>query len=85
MSDTHFWTVDGTWDDSASDAPILDARLTYVGADSTDLDFDLFGDSEEGAFLAWRARAGDPWQQYLDYDWQAGSMTNGAGVFRSPG
>ena len=82
LSDTHFWTVDGTWDDSASDAPILDGRLTYVGADSTDLDFDLFGSSEEGAFLAWRARAGDPWQQYPDYDWQAGSMTNGAGVFR---
>ncbi len=82
LSDTHFWTVDGTWDDSASDAPILDGRLTYVGADSTDLDFDLFGTSEEGAFLAWRARAGDPWQQYPDYDWQAGSMTNGSGVFR---
>ena len=82
LSDTHFWTVDGTWDDSASDAPILDGRLTYVGADSTDLDFDLFGASEEGAFLAWRARAGDPWQQYPDYDWQAGSLTNGSGVFR---
>ena len=82
LSDTHFWTVDGTWDDSSSDAPILDGRLTYVGVDSTDLDFDLFGDSEEGAFLAWRARAGDPWQQYLDCEWQAGSMTNGAGVFR---
>ena len=82
LSDTHFWTVDGTWDDSASDAPILDGRLTYVGADSTDLDFDLFGTSEEGAFLAWRARAGEPWQQYPDYDWQAGSMTNGSGVFR---
>ena len=82
LSDTHFWTVDGTWDDSASDAPILDGRLTYVGADSTDLDFDLFGASEEGAFLAWRPRAGDPWQQYPDYDWQAGSLTNGSGVFR---
>ena len=53
-----------------------------MGADSTDLDFDLFGASEEGAFLAWRARAGDPWQQYPDYDWQAGSLTNGSGVFR---
>jgi len=82
LSDTHFWTVDGTWDDAASDAPLLDARLTYVGTDSTDLDFDLFGASEEGAFLAWRAQAGDPWQQYLDCDWQAGSLTNGAGVFR---
>ena len=80
LSTTHFWVVDGTWDDG--DAPILDARLIYTGIEATDLDVDLFGETEEGAFLAWRAKAGDPWVQYPDYEWQAGSLSNGTGVFR---
>ena len=82
LSDTHFWVVDGTWEEGSANAPLLDARLNYVGNDDTDLDAGLYGDTEEGAFLAWRPRAGAPWVQYPDYDWQAGSLANGSGVFK---
>ena len=82
LSDTHFWVVDGTWEEGSDNAPLLDARLNYVGNDDTDLDAGLYGDTEEGAFLAWRPRAGSPWVQYPDYDWQAGSLANGSGVFK---
>ena len=82
LSDTHFWVVDGTWEEGGDNAPLLDARLNYVGNDDTDLDAGLYGDTEEGAFLAWRPRAGSPWVQYPDYDWQAGSLANGSGVFK---
>ncbi|MED5317815.1 MAG: T9SS type A sorting domain-containing protein, partial [Bacteroidota bacterium] len=82
LSDTHFWVVDGTWEEGNDNAPLLDARLNYVGNDDTDLDAGLYGDTEEGAFLAWRPRAGSTWIQYPDYDWQAGSLANGSGVFK---
>ncbi len=82
LSETHFWVVDGTWNDGDANAPLLDARLNYVGNDVTDLDYGLFGDTEEGGFLAWRPRAGDPWVQYPDYEWQAGSLSNGSGLFK---
>ena len=71
-----WWTARGR---AATTRP--DARLNYVGNDDTDLDAD-FADTEEGAFLAWRPRAGAPWIQYPDYDWQAGSLVNGSGVFK---
>jgi aminopeptidase N len=82
LSGSHFWVVDGTWDDGASNAPLLDARLNYVGNDVADLDYDLYGETEEGGFLAWRPHAGAPWVQYPDYDWQAGSLSNGSGLFK---
>lgn len=82
LSDTHFWVVDGSWEEGTATSPLLDARLNYVGNDETDLDAGLYGDTEEGAFLAWRPRAGAPWVQYPDYDWQAGSLSNGSGVFK---
>lgn len=82
LSDTHFWVVDGTWEEGSDSSPLLDARLNYIGNDDTDLDAGLYGDTEEGAFLAWRPRAGAPWIQYPDYDWQAGSLANGSGVFK---
>ncbi len=82
LSDTHFWVVDGTWEDNDPNAPLLDARLNYVGNDETDLDYGLFGNTEAGGFLAWRAQAGDPWVQYPDYEWQAGSLSNGSGLFK---
>lgn len=81
LSDTHFWIVDGIWPEDA-DAMILDARLQYYGNDAEDLDFDLYGSSEEQAFLAWRAHASEPWVEYPDYEWQGGSMTNGSGIFK---
>ena len=82
LSGSHFWVVDGTWDDGAANAPLLDARLNYVGNDVNDLDYDLYGETEEGGFLAWRPHAGAPWVQYPDYDLQAGSLSNGSGLFK---
>ncbi|HCC64017.1 MAG TPA: hypothetical protein DEP62_02290, partial [Flavobacteriales bacterium] len=82
LSDSHFWVVDGTWEDGTPGAPHLDARLTYVGNDENDLDHGLYGDTEEGGFLAWRPRAGAPWVQHPHYTWQAGSLANGSGVFK---
>ena len=82
LSESHFWVVDGTWEDGTSTAPHLDARLTYVGNDENDLDHGLYGDTEEGGFLAWRPRAGTPWVQHPHYTWQAGSFENGSGVFK---
>ena len=82
LSNTHFWVVDGTWDDNSPSAPLLDARVNYVGNDVNDLDVDLYGDTEEGAFLAWRPHAGAAWVQYPDYEWQAGSLANGSGLFK---
>ena len=81
LSDTHFWVVDGSWEDDEIDAPLLDAGLNYVGNSEEDLDFGLYGDTEEGAFLAW-ARAPMPLDPIPDYDWTAGSLLNGAGVFK---
>ena len=82
LSGSHFWVVDGTWDDGAANAPLLDARFNYVGNDVNELDYDLYGETEEGGFLAWRPHAGAPWVQYPDYDWQAGSLSNGSGLFK---
>lgn len=81
LSGTHFWVVDGIWPEAA-DEMILDARLQYYGNDAEDLDFNLYGATEEGAFLAWRPGAGQPWVEYPDYEWQGGSMTNGSGIFK---
>ena len=82
LSGSHFWVVDGTWDDSSSEAPVFEARLNYNAISESDLDFDLFGESEEGGFLAWRPHSGSPWVQHPDYSWQPGSLSNGGGVFK---
>ena len=79
LSGTHFWVVDGIWPEEGM---VLDARLQYYGNDDTDLDFPLYGGTEEGAFLAWRPGAGEPWVEYPDYEWQGGSLTNGSGIFK---
>ena len=79
ISSTHFWTVDGIWPD---DGLLLDARFTYRGGDEDELDFDLYGQTEADAFLAWRAAPADPWVQYPDYELQMGSAFNGGGVFK---
>ena len=80
LSSTHFWVVDGVWPEGL----VMDARLQYVGADSQDLDHDLYAATEANAFLAWRPSAAAPWQEFPDYEWQAGSLANGAGLFRIP-
>jgi aminopeptidase N len=80
LSSTHFWVVDGVWPEGL----VLDARLQYDGSDENGLDFDLYGATEADAFLAWRPAAGEPWVEYPDYEWQAGSLSNGGGLFRLP-
>ena len=84
VSSTHFWTVDGTWEDGieGTDALTLDARFSYVGSDSDQLDYDLFAITEQDAFLAWRPDSDSEWVQYPDYEWQAGSLENGNGTFK---
>ena len=79
ISSTHFWTVDGIWPDEGL---LLDARFTYRGGDEDELDYDLYGQTEADAFLAWRASAADPWIEYPDYEIQMGSAFNGSGVFK---
>jgi hypothetical protein len=79
LSSTHFWTIDGIWPDGEL---LLDARFTYRGGGDGELDFDLYGDTEAEAFLAWRATPGDPWVEYPDYEIQMGSAFNGSGVFK---
>lgn len=80
LSSTHFWVVDGVWPEGL----ILDARIQYDGSDSDELDHDLYGVTEADAFLAWRSGAGEPWVEFPDYEWQSGSLSNGAGLFRIP-
>jgi hypothetical protein len=78
ISGTHFWTIDGLWPEDL----LLDARFTYRGGDEQELDYALYGETEEEAFLAWRATPADPWIQYPDYTLQMGSAFNGGGVFK---
>jgi len=84
ISETHFWTVDGTWEDEieGTNALVLDARFSYVGNNEEGLDFDLYNGDEEDAFLAWRPNSSSAWIQYPDYTWQSGSLINGSGVFK---
>ncbi|MDG1949360.1 MAG: M1 family aminopeptidase [bacterium] len=84
VSGTHFWTVDGTWEDGieGTDALLLDARFTYVGNSSEGLDYDLYYSTEANGFLAWRPNSAAPWEQYPDYTWQSGSLENGNGTYK---
>lgn len=84
ISGTHFWTIDGTWEDGVegTEALILDARFSYFGSNFEGLDYDLYNGGEQGAFLAWRPSSDATWVQYPDYTWQAGSLENGNGVFK---
>jgi hypothetical protein len=78
LSTTHFWVVDGIWPEGTH----LDARLQYYGNDSDALDYELYGGTEANGFLAWRPDASEPWQECESYEWQPGSLANGAGLFR---
>ena len=84
ISSTHFWTIDGTWENGieGSEDLTLDARFSYVGNNEEGLDFELFNGGEEDAFLAWRQNSSSTWVQYPDYAWQSGSLSNGNGVFK---
>lgn len=79
LSDSHYWEIGGIWPEEGL---LLDARLGYVGTEWHRLDAGLYGTTEEGAMLAWRPSAHEPWTLYPDYEWQGGSLTNGSGYFR---
>ena len=74
-SGTHYWVVDGVWPEGTA----LNARVFYHGANENDLDFDLFGDTEENAVILYRADAGEPWRVYEDQTLTAGNLFNGTG------
>lgn len=79
LSDSHYWEIGGVW---PAENLLLDARLGYVGTEWHRLDAGLYGAGEEGAMLAWRPSAAEPWTLYPDYEWQGGSLTNASGYFR---
>jgi hypothetical protein len=84
ISPNHFWVIDGSWENGIEGSAdlILDARFSYVGNNDEGLDYELFNDTEEDGFLAWRPNSDAMWVQCPDYTWQSGSMENGNGVFK---
>lgn len=78
VSTTHYWTVDGLWPEGTA----MHARLTYNGQLATDLDRDLYGVSEEGAFLVYRSGPEGTWEVYPDQTVTAGILTNGTGSIK---
>ncbi len=75
MSSTHFWTVDGIWPDGLE----MRGRISYRGAQPTDLDYDLVGGNEQSIMLVWRPDASHPWVIHPDYTLQAGNLFDGTG------
>lgn len=74
LSSTHYWNVDGLWNDGA-----FRARLNYTGNDPEDLDNDLYGTTEAQAMLVYRANASEPWAPAPYTNLVAGVLTNGSG------
>jgi aminopeptidase N len=77
ISGSHYWIVDGLWPQGLE----LEGRVYYDGAEQTDLDYGLFGVTEEQAVLVYRATPADPWTIYPDYDLSAGNLFSGTGNF----
>lgn len=75
ISNTHYWIVDGIWDE----ADAYHGRLNYQGSLDTELDYDLFNSTEENAVLVYRATSEDPWEVYPDFTLGGGSLDNGDG------
>ena len=75
ISSTHYWIVDGLWPAGLE----LHSRLYYDGQVSTDLDWDLYGPTEAGALLVYRATPDDPWEVYPDVTITTGGLTDGGG------
>jgi aminopeptidase N len=78
VTTTHYWTVEGLWPEGTA----MHAKVNYDGSDATDLDFALYGESEENAALVYRAGPGDPWEIYPDQTVQALSTTDGVGSIK---
>ena len=77
VSTTHYWIVDGIWPDST----LLRGRAYLDAQQLTDLDWDLYGATETGALLVYRATPQDPWEVYADVTPSLGAPDNGFGYW----
>lgn len=75
VSESHYWKVDGIWPADSE----LEARLNYLGAATTDLDYELLIDGEADLVLCYRETPGDPWEVYSNYTLNAGNLNNAFG------
>ncbi len=75
VSDSHSWIIDGLWPEGT----VFRGRFDYVGGQDGDLDRELFGVTELGATLVYRATPDDPWTVAPGQVLSANILTNGAG------
>lgn len=78
ISTTHYWEVDGIWNDNAN----IEARIYYDGNSAGDLDVDLASETEEGLVPLYRENSDMLWQAYSDIGEYQGSMENGIGNYK---
>jgi hypothetical protein len=78
ISSTHYWTVGGLWPAGTA----MRGRIYYHGNDTTDLDHDLVGVTEEDIMLVYREKPTDTWEPYFDATVNAGSLLNGTGYIQ---
>ncbi len=77
ISNTHYYTVDGLWDEQ----DVYSGRIYYNGSSATDLDYALYNAGEEQAVLLYRKDSSEPWRVYPDFTLGVGSLNNGDGNF----
>ncbi len=77
ISNTHYYLVDGLWDD----ADVYSGRINYNGSQETDLDYALYNNGEQQAILVYRSASSEPWEIYPYFSLGTGSLTNGDGHF----
>jgi aminopeptidase N len=77
ISNTHYYLVDGLW----NDADVYSGRINYNGSQETDLDYALYNSGEQQAVLVYRENSSQPWEIYSDFTLGTGSLTNGDGNF----
>jgi hypothetical protein len=77
ISGTHYYTVDGLWDEG----DFYTGRIYYNGSQTTDLDFALYNQGEEQAVLLYRPNASVAWEIYPDFTLGSGTLANGDGSF----
>lgn len=77
ISNTHYYLVDGLWNDE----DVYSGRVYYNGSLTTDLDYTLYNGGEENAVLLYRRDSSEPWRVYPDFTLGTGSLSNGDGSF----
>lgn len=75
VSDQHSWMIGGIWPEGT----VLRGRFDYDGNQDGDLDRELYGVTEQGAVLLYRATPDEPWTIYPDQVVSANILTNGIG------